>query len=133
MYMVAIGGGRYRVAAIDHATLYDPADEPVTFAELRASTRRLAGTDFGMRETPDVWLSRVGNATRQATATGPGRVLLAGDAAHIHYPAGRPGPEPRPAGRHQPGAGSWPPRSAAGRRPACSTATTTSATRSAST
>jgi hypothetical protein len=88
LYMVAIGGGRHRVAVIDHATLFDPADGPVTFEELRASTRRVAGTDFGMRETPDAWLSRVGNATRQAARYRAGRVLLAGDAAHIHYPAG---------------------------------------------
>jgi len=88
LYLVAIGGGRYRVAVIDHATLFDQADRPVTFADLRASTLRVAGTDFGMRETPDRWLSRVGNATRQAAGYRAGRVLLAGDAAHIHYPAG---------------------------------------------
>ncbi len=41
-----------------------------------------------MRETPDAWLSRVGNAARQAARYRAGRVLLAGDAAHIHYPAG---------------------------------------------
>ena len=88
MYIVAIGGGRYRLAVIDHATLHDPIDKPVTFGELRASTLRLAGTDFGMRETPDAWLSRTGNAARQAARYRAGRVLLAGDAAHIHYPAG---------------------------------------------
>ena len=88
LYMVAIGGGRHRVAVIDHATLFAPVDGPVTFEELRASTLRVAGTDFGMRETPDAWLSRVGNATRQAARYRAGRVLLAGDAAHIHYPAG---------------------------------------------
>jgi 2-polyprenyl-6-methoxyphenol hydroxylase-like FAD-dependent oxidoreductase len=88
MYGVAIGGGRYRLAAIAHTTLHDPADKPVTFEDLRASVLRLAGTDFGMRETPDAWLSRVGNATRQAACYRAGRVLLAGDAAHIHYPAG---------------------------------------------
>jgi 2-polyprenyl-6-methoxyphenol hydroxylase-like FAD-dependent oxidoreductase len=88
MYMVAIGGGRYRLAVIDHATLHDPVDKPATFAELRASALRLAGTDFGMRETRDAWLSRVGNAARQAASYQAGRVLLAGDAAHIHYPAG---------------------------------------------
>ena len=88
LYMVAIGGSRYRLAVIDHATLYDPIDKPVTFGELRASALRLAGTDFGMRETPDAWLSRVGNAARQAACYRTGRVLLAGDAAHIHYPAG---------------------------------------------
>ncbi len=88
MYMVAIGGGRYRLAVIDHATLYDPIDTPATFGELRASALRLAGTDFGMRDTPGTWLSRVGNAARQASCYRAGRVLLAGDAAHIHYPAG---------------------------------------------
>jgi 2-polyprenyl-6-methoxyphenol hydroxylase-like FAD-dependent oxidoreductase len=88
MYMIAIGGGRFRVAPIDHATLHDPADAPVTFDELRASTLRLAGTDFGMRASEDMWLSRVGNAARQADRYRSGRVFLAGDAAHIHYPAG---------------------------------------------
>jgi hypothetical protein len=88
MYMVALGGGRYRLAAIDHAALDDLTDAPVTFEELRTNTRRLAGTDYGMRETADAWLSRVNNATRQAVSYRNGRVFLAGDAAHIHYPAG---------------------------------------------
>ena len=88
LLMVALGGGRWRIAVIDHATMLDSPTGPVTFAELRASTRRLAGTDFGMRETPDAWLSRVGNETRQVAAYRHGRVFLAGDAAHIHFPAG---------------------------------------------
>jgi 2-polyprenyl-6-methoxyphenol hydroxylase-like FAD-dependent oxidoreductase len=88
VYMVALGGGRHRLAVVDHATLYDLTDRPVTFGDLRASARRVAGTDFGMRETPDAWLSRVGNATRQAACYRAGRVLLAGDAGHTHYPAG---------------------------------------------
>jgi 2-polyprenyl-6-methoxyphenol hydroxylase-like FAD-dependent oxidoreductase len=88
VFMVALGGGRHRLAVVDHATMYDPADQRVTFAELRSSALRVAGTDFGMRETSDAWLSRVGNATRQAVRYRAGRVLLAGDAAHIHYPAG---------------------------------------------
>lgn len=88
IYMVAIGAGRYRLAVIDHATLYDLTDKPVTVADLRAGALRVAGTDFGMRESPGTWLSRVGSATRQAACYRAGRVLLAGDAAHIHYPAG---------------------------------------------
>lgn len=88
IYILALGGGRHRVATIDHATLDDPAGKPVTLEDLRASALRLAGTDFGMRETPDAWLSRVGNAARQAARYRAGRVLLAGDAAHVHYPAG---------------------------------------------
>jgi 2-polyprenyl-6-methoxyphenol hydroxylase-like FAD-dependent oxidoreductase len=88
LYVIALGGGRHRLATIDHAILQDPVDRPVTIGDLRASALRLAGTDFGMRETPDAWLSRVGNATRQAASYRAGRVLLAGDAAHIHFPAG---------------------------------------------
>jgi 2-polyprenyl-6-methoxyphenol hydroxylase-like FAD-dependent oxidoreductase len=88
LYMVGLGGDRWRLATIDHATMFGPPAGPVTFAELRASAVRLAGTDFGMRETPDAWLSRVGNETRQAAAYRRGRVLLAGDAAHVHFPAG---------------------------------------------
>ena len=88
LYMVALGGDRWRIAVIDHATMLAPPAGPVTFADLQASALRLAGTDFGMRETPDAWLSRVGNETRQVTDYRRGRVFLAGDAAHIHFPAG---------------------------------------------
>jgi 2-polyprenyl-6-methoxyphenol hydroxylase-like FAD-dependent oxidoreductase len=86
--VVALGGGRYRLVTVDLQTLYDRTDGPATFDELRASAIRLAGTDYGMRETADAWLSRVSNATRQAARYREGRVLLSGDAAHIHYPAG---------------------------------------------
>jgi 2-polyprenyl-6-methoxyphenol hydroxylase-like FAD-dependent oxidoreductase len=88
IFMVDIRDGRWRVATIDHATLDDPPGKPVTFDDLRDSVLRLAGTDFGMRETAGTWLSRVDNETRHAAAYRSGRVLLAGDAAHIHFPAG---------------------------------------------
>ncbi|WP_050993678.1 FAD-dependent monooxygenase [Streptomyces violaceusniger] len=48
--------------------------------------RQVAGTDFGMRAPR--WLSRFGNASRQAARCRDGRVLLAGDAAHMHMPMG---------------------------------------------
>ena len=47
---------------------------------------RVYGTDFGVHSP--IWISRFTDATRQAAAYRAGRVLLAGDAAHIHYPAG---------------------------------------------
>jgi 3-(3-hydroxy-phenyl)propionate hydroxylase len=43
------------------------------------------GTDFGIHSP--TWLTRFTDATRQAATYRAGRVLLAGDAAHIHYPA----------------------------------------------
>jgi 2-polyprenyl-6-methoxyphenol hydroxylase-like FAD-dependent oxidoreductase len=44
------------------------------------------GTDFGAHSP--TWISRFTDATRQAAAYRAGRVLLAGDSAHVHYPAG---------------------------------------------
>jgi 3-(3-hydroxy-phenyl)propionate hydroxylase len=44
------------------------------------------GTDFGVHSP--TWISRFTDATRQAAAYRAGRVLLAGDAAHIHHPSG---------------------------------------------
>ena len=57
-----------------------------TLDELKAALVRVYGTDFGVHSP--VWISRFTDATRQAAAYRSGRVLLAGDAAHIHYPAG---------------------------------------------
>ena len=44
------------------------------------------GTDFGVHSP--TWISRFTDMTRQAAAYRAGRVLLAGDSAHVHYPAG---------------------------------------------
>lgn len=44
------------------------------------------GTDFGIHSP--TWISRFTDMTRQAAAYRKGRVLLAGDAVHVHYPAG---------------------------------------------
>ena len=80
-----IPGGLVRVSGYD-ATDQVPGRREVTLDELRATAIRIAGTDFGMRDPR--WLSRFGNATRHAETYRKGRVLLAGDAAHIHFPAG---------------------------------------------
>lgn len=60
-------------------------DEP-SLDELRRALTDVFGTDFGVHSP--TWLSRFTDATRQAAEYRAGRVLLAGDAAHIHYPAG---------------------------------------------
>ncbi len=57
-----------------------------TVEDLRAALVAVYGTDFGVRDP--TWLSRFTDATRQAAGYRAGRVLLAGDSAHIHYPAG---------------------------------------------
>ncbi len=61
-------------------------DAPVSFEDLRETFLKIAGTDFGMHHPR--WISRFSDAARQAERYRHGRVLLAGDAAHIHFPAG---------------------------------------------
>ncbi|GAA0228827.1 FAD-dependent monooxygenase [Cryptosporangium japonicum] len=74
----------YRVI-VPAAGVVDRA-EPPTLDDFRRQLRALAGTDFGVHSPR--WLSRFGDATRLVEHYRVGRVLLAGDAAHIHPPIG---------------------------------------------
>ncbi len=62
-----------------------PGGQP-TLHDLREALLAVFGTDYGACNP--TWLSRFTDTTRQAAAYRDGRVLLAGDAAHVHYPAG---------------------------------------------
>ncbi|WP_020422025.1 FAD-dependent monooxygenase [Amycolatopsis sp. ATCC 39116] len=83
---VPLPGGLHRL--VGHSPDDIRADRPgeLTLDELRAKVTAIAGRDFGMHSP--AWLSRFSNASRQATRYRRGRVLLAGDAAHMHMPAG---------------------------------------------
>ncbi len=57
-----------------------------TLGDLSEALVTVYGTDFGAHSP--TWISRFTDMTRQAAAYRAGRVLLAGDSAHVHYPAG---------------------------------------------
>jgi hypothetical protein len=58
----------------------------VSLDEVAVVTRQAAGTDYGMHDPR--WMSRFHSEERQVPRYRDGRVLLAGDAAHVHSPAG---------------------------------------------
>jgi 3-(3-hydroxy-phenyl)propionate hydroxylase len=63
----------------------EDSGEP-TLRDLSAALIAVYGTDFGIHSP--AWISRFTDMTRQAANYRAGRVLLAGDSAHVHYPAG---------------------------------------------
>ncbi|WP_199752785.1 FAD-dependent oxidoreductase [Actinoplanes sp. ATCC 53533] len=84
-FVAPFGDGWHRVFAWDRRA-QQPDTEPVTLEEIREVMRRALGTDFGLREAR--WMSRFHSDERQVPRYRVGRVFLAGDAAHVHSPAG---------------------------------------------
>ncbi|WP_406055500.1 rifampin monooxygenase [Streptomyces sp. NBC_01077] len=80
-----LGDGAYRVVVPAEGVVEDRATAP-TLDDFKEQLRAVAGTDFGVHSPR--WLSRFGDATRQAERYRVDRVFLAGDAAHIHPPTG---------------------------------------------
>jgi len=84
-FIAPFGDGWFRVIA--RRAGGDPDDDvPVALEEIREAVREVFGHDFGMGEAR--WTSRFHSDERQAPRYRVGRVLLAGDAAHVHSPAG---------------------------------------------
>jgi 2-polyprenyl-6-methoxyphenol hydroxylase-like FAD-dependent oxidoreductase len=78
-------GGLLRFTGFDPAH-QGPGQPELTVDELAETATRISGVDFGLHDP--AWLTRFGNATRVAADYRRGRVLLAGDSAHMHFPAG---------------------------------------------
>lgn len=76
-------GGPIRVMVTERTV--GAVDEP-TLDDLKAALIDACGTDHGVRGP--TWISRFTDRTRQAATYRKGRILLAGDAAHIHAPDG---------------------------------------------
>jgi 2-polyprenyl-6-methoxyphenol hydroxylase-like FAD-dependent oxidoreductase len=84
-FAAPFGDGWYRVIAWNRHRQV-PETEPVGLDEIRQITRQALGSDFGMHDAR--WMSRFHNEERQVPRYRSGRVFLAGDAAHVHSPAG---------------------------------------------
>jgi 2-polyprenyl-6-methoxyphenol hydroxylase-like FAD-dependent oxidoreductase len=83
--VIPLGDGVHRLGVPADGVAEDPTVPPA-LEEFKQQLRAVAGTDFGAHSPR--WLSRFGDATRLAERYRAGRVLLAGDAAHIHPPTG---------------------------------------------
>ena len=73
------------VRVVTSEPVRDTTGDP-TLADLSTNLIAVFGTDFGVHHP--TWISRFTDTTRQAATYRRDRVLLAGDAAHIHSPAG---------------------------------------------
>ncbi|MFI1165145.1 FAD-dependent monooxygenase [Streptomyces sp. NPDC020801] len=84
-FIAPFGDGYYR--AMGWRRGHEVSDRaPLDLDEVKEITRLALGRDYGMHDAR--WMSRFHSDERQAPAYRVGRVFLAGDAAHVHSPAG---------------------------------------------
>ncbi|MFE0789720.1 FAD-dependent monooxygenase [Streptomyces mutabilis] len=87
MVMVGpLGDGVNRLIACPHGTPASDRDTTVPFEEVADAWEHITGEDI--HHGGAKWVSSFTDATRQTSEYRRGRVFLAGDAAHIHLPAG---------------------------------------------
>ncbi|MCK1823176.1 FAD-dependent monooxygenase [Streptomyces sp. XM83C] len=84
-FIAPFGDGWYRIIGW-HRGRDVPDSEPLDLEEIKEIARLALGRDYGMHDAR--WMSRFHSDERQAPAYRVGRVFLAGDAAHVHTPAG---------------------------------------------
>ncbi|MFE0386431.1 FAD-dependent monooxygenase [Streptomyces bungoensis] len=93
--MMQPGSGVHLVATFEWDQQPADAGTPMTFAELRSGVRRVLGADLPMSPPttsgPHLLRRLTGINSRQADTYRAGRVLLLGDAAHVHSAVGGPG------------------------------------------
>jgi 2-polyprenyl-6-methoxyphenol hydroxylase-like FAD-dependent oxidoreductase len=85
-YLLPLSGGRYRTVVFGEEQQRLGRDAPVTPGELQRALTAAHGPGIEVGEV--LWASRFGDAARQLERYRHGRVLFAGDAAHIHLPVG---------------------------------------------
>ncbi|MEO3778499.1 FAD-dependent monooxygenase [Micromonospora sp. B11E3] len=78
--------GVVRIVTTEFGRPHPDRDAPVTFDEFRGAVRRILGRDLDIVDP--TLMTRFGDATRLASRYRDGRVFLAGDAAHVHFPYG---------------------------------------------
>ncbi|MFF3247090.1 FAD-dependent monooxygenase [Streptomyces sp. NPDC002870] len=81
-----VPGGRVRLRTLNCAGAHGARHLPLTLEELRREVSWIAGRDVGMGAPR--WLSRFSDFGRLVRSYRRGRVVLAGDAAHVHFPVG---------------------------------------------
>jgi 2-polyprenyl-6-methoxyphenol hydroxylase-like FAD-dependent oxidoreductase len=85
-FLLPLSGGRYRAVLGGEEQQRLGRDAPVTADELQRTLTAAHGPGIEVGEV--LWASRFGDAARQLERYRHGRVLFAGDAAHIHLPVG---------------------------------------------